>query len=223
MKPTVDWRLYLVTDRRMTESRPLEQVVEEAVRGGVTVVQLREKDADTRSFLQLAHRLKERLDPYGVPLIINDRVDIALACGAAGVHLGQQDMPPTTARALLGPDAVIGLSIERMADLEAAQHEPVDYLGVSPIFSTPTKTDTISEWGLAGLRTVRAATERPLIAIGRMQPDNVSDVLAAGANGIAVVSAICAAPNPAAAAQQLRNLIDFAQSNEYISSGVSHP
>jgi thiamine-phosphate pyrophosphorylase len=210
MKPTVDWRLYLVTDRGMTDGRPLEQVVEEAVRGGVTVVQLREKDTDTRSFLQLARHLKERLDPYRVPLIINDRVDIALACGAAGVHLGQRDMPPATARALLGPDAVIGLSIEHMADLDAAQHEPVDYLGVSPIFSTPTKTDTTGEWGLAGLRAVRAATAHPLIAIGRMQPDNVADVLAAGADGIAVVSAICAAPDPVAAARQLRRLIDAA-------------
>ena len=145
-------RLYLVTDSSLTRGRPLEQVVAEAVAGGAGCVQLREKSLGTRDFLALALALKRLLAPAGVPLVINDRIDVALACGAEGVHLGQSDLPPEVARGLLPPHVFIGWSVETPEDVRRAASLPVDYLGVSPVFRTPTKTDTKDAWGLAGLR-----------------------------------------------------------------------
>lgn len=200
--------LYLVTDRAMARDRPLDDVVNEAVAGGVTCVQLREKHSSTREFLQQAERVMRVLEGSGVPLIVNDRIDVALAVGADGVHLGQQDMPYPTARALLGPDAVIGLSVESVADVEQANDWDVDYLGVSPIFETPTKRDTRGSWGLDGLARVRAMTRHPLVAIGGINWRNVADTVRSGADGIAVVSAISAAADPRRAAEDLRQRID---------------
>ncbi len=200
--------LYLVTDRAMARHRPLDDVVNEAVAGGVTCVQLREKHSSTREFLQQAERVRRVLEGSGVPLIVNDRIDVALAVGADGVHLGQQDMPYPTARALLGPDAVIGLSVESVADVEQANDWDVDYLGVSPIFETPTKRDTRGSWGLDGLARVRAMTRHPLVAIGGINWRNVADTVRSGADGIAVVSAISAAADPRRAAEDLRQRID---------------
>jgi thiamine-phosphate pyrophosphorylase len=199
-------RLYLVTDQTLTRGRPLADVVAAAVQGGVTCVQLREKQLGTREFLAQALILKALLAPQGIPLVINDRIDIALACGADGVHLGQNDLPADEARKLLPPGVVIGWSVESMDDVQQSAALPVDYLGVSPIFSTPTKTDTKDPWGLEGLAVVRAATPLPLVAIGGVHAGNARDVLRAGANGLAVVSAICAAGDPQAAAAALRAL-----------------
>ncbi len=201
-----DWTLYLVTDRRLAGSRPLPDLVAAAVRGGVTAVQLREKECATREFVELARALKALLAPLDVPLLINDRVDVALAANADGVHLGQSDMDCHDARRLLGPSAVIGLSVERPEQAAAAPSE-ADYLGVSPIFSTATKTDTTTEWGLAGLAALRRATDRPLVAIGGIDVTNAATVIESGAHGIAVVSAICAAPDPEEAARTLRREI----------------
>src|SRR5450759_3220279 len=134
--------LYLVTDRRLCGGKPLEEVIIKAVKGGVAYVQLREKDVSTRSFVQEAKRIKKLLSSYKIPLIINDRVDVALACGAEGVHIGQEDMPFAIARKLMGPKAIIGLSVEDWGDVEESQKIDVDYIGVSPVFPTPTKTDT---------------------------------------------------------------------------------
>ena len=197
-------RLYLVTDQALTRGRPLADVVAAAVQGGVTCVQLREKQLGTREFLAQALILKALLAPQGIPLVINDRIDIAMACGADGVHLGQNDLPVDEARKLLPPGVFIGWSVESMDDVQQSAALPVDYLGVSPIFSTPTKTDTKDPWGLEGLAVVRAATRLPLVAIGGIHAGNGRDVLHAGANGLAVVSAICAADNPEAAAVALR-------------------
>ncbi len=199
----MDLSLYLVTDRAWLRGRSLTQMVEAAVRGGVTAVQLREKALDTRAFLAEARALKRLLVPLGVPLVINDRIDIALACDADGVHLGQGDMPVQDARRLLPSKMFIGLSVETIAQVEAAALLPVDYLGVSPIFATPTKTDTARPWGLEGLRGVRAASKLPLVAIGGIHAENASLIRAAGA-GLAVVSAICAADDPERAAAALR-------------------
>ncbi|AYQ29357.1 MULTISPECIES: thiamine phosphate synthase [unclassified Polaromonas] len=199
-------RLYLVTDQTLTRGRPLADVVAAAVQGGVTCVQLREKQLGTREFLAQALILKALLAPQGIPLVINDRIDIALACGADGVHLGQNDLPADEARKLLPPGVFIGWSVESMDDVQQSAALPVDYLGVSPIFSTPTKTDTKDPWGLEGLAVVRAATPLPLVAIGGVHAGNARDVLRAGANGLAVVSAICAAGDPQAAAAALRAL-----------------
>ena len=199
-------RVYLVTDRSLTRGRPLASVVETAVRGGATCVQLREKELDTNEFLEQAVMLARLLGPLGIPLVINDNVEVALACRASGLHLGQGDLSPDEARELLPPDVFIGWSVETLADVMRSASMPVDYLGVSPVFATPTKTDTKAPWGLDGLRRVRASTALPLVAIGGIHSGNAGDVLRAGADGLAVVSAICAADDPAAAARELRQI-----------------
>lgn len=208
MRRLLDLGLVLVTDRALCSGRPLEDVVQAAVRGGVSAVQLREKKCQPGEFIAIARRLKSVLQPNGVPLIINDRVDVALASGADGVHLGQRDLPVREARRLLGRDAIIGLSVETPAQALDAESLDVDYLGVSPIFSTPTKPDAGAPWGLEGLRSLRARTRRVLVAIGGIDASNAESVLAAGADGLAVVSAICASADPEAAARRLRNVVD---------------
>lgn len=205
--PLADLRLHLVTDAALCGPRGVEAVVAAAVRGGATCVQLREKQLDTRPFVERARALKALLAPLGVPLIINDRLDVALAVGADGVHVGQSDLPPEDVRRLM-PHALIGLSVENPEQVRAAADMPVDYLGVSPAFSTPSKQDTAPALGLEGLRAMRALTDLPLIAIGGIDLNNAAQVLAAGADGLAVVRALCAAPDPAAAAQALRLLTD---------------
>lgn len=200
--------IYLVTDRGLCGGRSLEEVVGTALRGGVAYVQLREKNLSTRLFVEEARAVKQLLASRGVPLIINDRLDVALACEADGVHIGQDDMPYETARRLLGPKAIIGLSVETWADVEAAQKLDVDYLGVSPVFATPTKTDTREPWGLDGLRQIQAANRHPLVAIGGINAANAKAVAEAGAPCLAVVSAICSADDPAAAAATLKKILD---------------
>jgi thiamine-phosphate pyrophosphorylase len=195
--------VYLVTDRPLCLDRPLTSIVADAVRAGIACVQLREKNASTRDFLNQALALKPMLASAGIPLIINDRVDIALAANADGVHLGQSDMPYAAARKLLGPDAVIGLSVETWTDVEAAQDLDVNYLGVSPIFATPTKTDTQAPWGLEGLARIRAFSRHSLVAIGGLNAANAPDIIQAGADAVAVVSAICSAEDPFAATRSL--------------------
>jgi thiamine-phosphate pyrophosphorylase len=197
-------RLYLVTDQASLRGRTLADVVLAAVTGGVRCVQLREKALATRDFVALALAVKDLLAPFDVPLIINDRLDVALACGAQGVHLGQSDMPAALARQLLPPEVFIGLSVENLADVARAAGQPVDYLGISPVYATPTKTDTARPWGLAGVRQVRALTRLPLVAIGGIHQGNAAAVLQAGADGLAVVSAICSAAEPQAAAQSFQ-------------------
>jgi len=199
-------RLYLVTDQQALRGRSLTDVVKQAVQGGVTCVQLREKTASTRDFVALALALQRLLKPLGVPLVINDRIDVALACGAQGVHLGQSDMPVVLARQLLPPEVFIGLSVENLDDVRRAAGQPVDHLGVSPVFATPTKTDTAPPWGLSGLQQVRGMTGLPLVAIGGIHLGNAAAVLQAGADGLAVVSALCSADDPRAAAQAFRAL-----------------
>ena len=201
-------RLYLVTDQSLTPGRCLADVVGAAVQGGVSCVQLREKSLATREFFAQAMMLKELLAPHCVPLVINDRIDIALACCAEGVHLGQSDMPVEMARKLLPPDVFIGWSVESMDDVFHSSNLPVDYLGISPIFATPTKTDTKNAWGIDGLVEVRAFTRLPLVAIGGIHVGNAPEVLRAGADGLAIVSALCAADDPQATAEKLRAFCD---------------
>ncbi|MDI6725590.1 MAG: thiamine phosphate synthase [Smithellaceae bacterium] len=208
MKRSVDWGLYLVTDRQLSAPRTIEETVKAALPGGVSVVQLREKDGTTREFLLLALRLLTILRPAGVPLIINDRLDVAIAAGADGVHLGQSDLPYREARSILGPEAIIGLSVETLEQAREAEEWDIDYLAASPVFSTPTKTDTGPAWGLAGLFSLRKLTRHPLVAIGGINRTNAASVLQAGADGIAVVSALCAAPDPGAEAKYLREIIE---------------
>ena len=142
-----------------------------------------------------------------MPLIINDRVDVALACGADGVHIGQEDMPYSTARKLMGKNAIIGLSVETWEDVEAAQRLDVDYIGVSPVFATPTKTNTKEPWGLEGLKKIKFFSRHPIVAIGGINESNARAVVEAGVDCLAVVSAICAADNPSQSATNLKNIL----------------
>ena len=199
--------LHLVTDRTLSKGRTLVDIVREAVSGGVTCVQLREKNCSTREFLHEAILLRELLRSLGVPLIINDRVDIALAVGADGVHLGQKDMPISYARQLGPPNWIVGISAESLEDAIRAEGEGADYIGVSPVFSTPTKTDTSHPLGLEGLRQIRAAVRIPLVAIGGIHCGNAREVVCAGADGLAVVSAIFSADSPKEAAAAIRKIL----------------
>lgn len=199
-------RLYLVTDSALSRGRSLLEVVEAAVQGGVSCVQLREKHLPTRDFVAQALALRPLLQRHRVPLVINDRIDVALACEADGVHLGQSDMPVEAARRLLPAQVFIGWSVETPDDVARAHTLPVDYLGVSPVFATPTKTDTLRPWGLEGLQQVRQRTALPLVAIGGIHAGNAQQVLQAGADGLAVVSAICTADSPQAAAAELAQI-----------------
>lgn len=196
-------RLMLVTDRPMAQGRSLVEVVAAAVAGGVTSVQLREKTADTRRFVELARDLDALLRPLGVPLWINDRIDVALAAGIDHVHVGQSDMTPADVRRLMGPRAVIGLSITRPEELVAEDLTRVDCLGVGPVFATATKSDAAPALGLDGLAAIRRAGGLPVVAIGGIGPAEVAAVRATGVEGVAVVSAIMAAADPRAAARAL--------------------
>ncbi|WP_448874614.1 thiamine phosphate synthase [Desulfobulbus propionicus] len=202
--------LYLVTDRTLARGRSTIEIVAAAVRGGVTCVQLREKHASTREFIQEARAVKTLLDSQQtkIPLIINDRLDVALAVGADGVHLGQRDMPLADARRLVGKTMIIGISAESVDDARAADAEDADYLGISPVYATPTKTDTAPPLGLDGIRAIRAAVSLPLVGIGGINLANVAPVIRAGANGVAVVSAIVSAACPTTAAADLKQQID---------------
>ncbi len=203
-----DLALYLVTDRGLSLGRDLETVVLQAVKGGVTLVQLREKDIDTREFIALGLRLKAALAGSGVPLLINDRVDVALAVDADGVHIGQSDMPYDIARRLLGPDKIIGLSVETMEEVVQANGLDVDYVAVSPVFATHTKTDTLTPFGYEGLERACRLTRHPICGIGGMNADTVGRAIACGADGVAVVSAISSAPDPCLASKNLKSIID---------------
>ncbi|MDD5474988.1 MAG: thiamine phosphate synthase [Syntrophales bacterium] len=200
--------VYLVTDRDLCFGRSLEDVVLKAVRGGVSCVQLREKTLSTKEFLSEAIAVKELLGNFPVPLIINDRVDVALACGADGVHIGRDDMPYAAARGLMGPRAIIGVSVETWDDVMFFQDLDVSYIAASPVFATPTKTDTGKPWGLEGLRAIKSFSRHPIVAIGGINESNARKVLEAGADSLAVVSWICSADNPEMAARQLKNIIE---------------
>lgn len=199
--------LYLVTDSLLCRGRDLVDIVLQAVAGGVTMVQLREKELCTRDFIAEAKALKSHLAPLGIPLIINDRVDVALASDADGVHIGQSDMPYADARRLLGGGKVIGLSVENFDQIVEANALDVDYVGISPVFATPTKTDTSAPFGLDGLEEAVRISVHPTVAIGGMNLSTASSVMGRGADGIAVVSAIMAAEDPRRAAAELREAL----------------
>ncbi|MFN2354093.1 MAG: thiamine phosphate synthase [Desulfopila sp.] len=203
MADSIDYLLYLVTDRSLSLGRSNIDVVTAAIKGGVSCVQLREKHLDTRAFLREAVNLKALLAPRGIPLIINDRLDIALAVEADGVHLGQNDMPIADARRLLPSSTIIGVSAECLGDAMEAAEQGADYIGISPVYATPTKTDTSVPLGLDGISEIRRHVTTPLVGIGGITADNASQVIAAGADGVAVVSAITSAAAPDQAAAKL--------------------
>lgn len=197
----LDLSLYLVTDPRLCARYGLVETVVAAVRGGVTIVQLRDKQAADGEMIDQARRLKTALAGSGVPLIINDRLAVAVESGADGLHLGQDDGDVATARAALGETAILGLSVqnhEQLARLDPAQ---LDYLGLGPVFATSTKRDHAKPLGFEGLAALVAASPLPAVAIGGLEALHASQVRAAGAKGPAVVSAICGQTDPEAAAR----------------------
>ncbi len=202
MKPKIDYSLYLVTDRGMLGGRRLEDAVEQALRGGCTLVQIREKEAGSRDFYETARRVKQVADRHGTPLIINDRADIALAVDAAGVHVGQTDLPAAAARRIVGPGRIVGVSAANLAEALAAREAGADYLGVGAMFATGTKPEA-DLTGLEELRRIRAAVELPIVVIGGINLQTIPAFRGIGVDGYAVVSAILATPDSEAAAREL--------------------
>ena len=176
--------------------------------GGVDVIQLREKEFSTQEFSERAKYLQKLTQRYQVPLIINDNLEVAIQVNAEGIHVGNHDITPQEIQKVWPKsEKIIGYSIENMEQLRNPHTQIASYLGISPIFSTPTKMDTVIEWGLLGLSRIREQTHKPLVAIGRMNQGNLMDVVKAGANSIAVVSAICGAIDPLQAAKELKKEI----------------
>ena len=207
MKPE-EVSLYVVTDPGLIGERKLEEVCEEALAAGVRVFQLRDKQASTRSLIEQAVALKRLAKRFGATLLINDRADVAMESGAHGVHLGQDDMPLSEARRMLGRSAVIGVSVQTPEEAREAEEGGADYLAANLVFETPTKTDVEGSIGLDGVRQLRAATRLPLVAIGGIKADNAAQVVAAGADGVAVVSAVMAAGDVPAACRQLLDAVE---------------
>ena len=200
-----NYSLYLVTDRGLLGDKDLAKTVEQAIQGGVTVVQVREKNLSSAEFYQVALVIKDVTEKYGVPLIVNDRADIALAVDAAGLHIGQEDLPLVVARKLLGANKIIGVSAATLAEALLAQDQGADYLGIGAVFPTNTKDDTDSV-SLAELKAIKAKVKIPIVAIGGINGSNIRDVMNTGVDGVAVVSAIVAAADPKAATCKLLQL-----------------
>jgi len=198
-----DWKLCFVADAEAAAGKDILQLIAQAVEGGVTIVQLRGKKWTSREFLEVGMKAVRLLKPKKIPLIINDEVHIALACEASGVHLGQGDMPLRFARELMGKERIIGISVSSAAEALAAEKGGSDYIGVGPVFATLSKKDIGSPLGLAGLREIRQKVKIPILAIGGISVDNVADVIASGADGVAVISAITAATDPKKAATEI--------------------
>ncbi len=205
----IDYSVYLVTDRPLCLGRDLLDIVRQAMHGGVTIVQLREKNVSTREFVELGRSVASLTRKASVPLLINDRIDVAQAVEADGIHIGQNDMDYADARKILGYDKIIGLSIDTWEQLQDATALDLDYLGIGPVFPTTTKTDTSDVLGIAGIRKARQRSLHTLVGIGGITRENAQQVIAAGAHGIAVVSAICSAPLPDAAAASLRQAVEL--------------
>ncbi|WP_424244971.1 thiamine-phosphate pyrophosphorylase [Elusimicrobium posterum] len=205
MKPKIDYSLYLVTDRDLMSTATLEEAVEKAILGGVTLVQLREKDASARQFYEVAKNIKDICLKYNVPLIINDNANIANAVNADGVHVGQSDTSPAKLRKIIGADKIVGVSVSNATEAVQAAKDGADYLGVSAMFATDTKTDakTVSFEELA---KIRRAVDIPLVVIGGINEKTIPLFKGTGINGPAVVSAIIAQPDITAAAKKLKKL-----------------
>lgn len=202
-RQTLPFRLYVVTDRRQTAGRPLEEVLSAAARGGAGAVQLREKDLSARDLYALGARLQEVLAPYRIPLLINDRLDVALALDCAGVHLAGHSLPTALARRLLGPHKLIGVSTHSVEEAQRAATEGADFVVFGPVYTTPSKMAYGPPQGLQQLAAVVGQVPIPVLAIGGIEPSNLTQVLTTGAYGVAMIRAVLAAADPCAATRQL--------------------
>jgi thiamine-phosphate pyrophosphorylase len=211
----VDLRLYALVDPERSDGRALPELARFVAQGGATLVQLRDKNGDTRSMVECARAIKAVLAPLRIPLLINDRIDVALAAGADGAHVGQDDMPVAEARRLLGRDAILGLSVKTVAQAEAAPIELLDYVGVGGVFATTSKDNPAPPIGPSGLARIAAVFRRrapqfPLCGIAGIDATNAAEAIDAGADGVAVISALSRAADPQAAARALRAQVDAA-------------
>lgn len=208
LKPSFPYQLYLVISEKDCLGKDFLDVAKKSILGGVDIIQLREKNTSTEDFLRKALALKEITDKYNIPLIINDNFEVAEKIGSAGIHVGNNDKSPSSLRnELFFKHKIIGYSIEYLSQLENVNTELSDYLGISSIFNTDTKKGTVTEWGLEGLSKIRSLTEKPLVAIGNINSSNAASIIKAGADTLAVVSAICSAENPEKAAFEIKNEI----------------
>lgn len=204
----VDYSLMYVTDDSITNDVAFFKILEDALKGGASIIQLREKSCTTISFYNRALKAKALCHAYRVRLIINDRIDIALAIDADGVHIGQTDMPCNKARELLGTTKIIGLSVSNTDQAIKAEHSKVDYIGISPIFNTSTKkSDLAPSLGIEGLKMIRPLFSKPIVCIGGIQKTNVADIIKNGADGVAVISAISKAEQPEKETKNLKEII----------------
>ena len=206
-KHNIDYTLYLCTDRNIMSTETLEQAVEAAVKGGCTVVQLREKNCTSYEFYELALSVKNITDYYGVPLIINDRLDIAAAVNADGVHLGQKDLPANIARAVLGESKIIGVSANNLEAALKAENDGADYLGVGAVFATGTKKDT-KPVSTESLKEICSQVKIPVVAIGGIKRDNITLLNGTGISGVAVISSVIGKPDISSAARELKALFN---------------
>jgi thiamine-phosphate pyrophosphorylase len=212
VKP-IDLRLNAIVDPERAGGHNLVELARRVVEGGATLVQMRDKRSETRTMVEAARAIKAALAPFGVPFVVNDRVDVALAAGADGVHLGPEDMTAEDARRLLGPDAIIGLSIKSVDEAAAAPVDLIDYAGIGGVYATLSKLQKSVPIGTEGFACVAGALRRraptlPLCGIAGIDAGNAGAVIAAGADGVAVISALSLAPDPAAAAVGLRQIVD---------------
>ena len=210
--------LCVVTDAGLSRGRGHIDVVSAAIMGGATMIQLREKAATTTSFVEFGQELLAVTREAGVTLIVNDRVDVALAVGADGVHVGQDDMPAAMARRLIGSSMILGISATTLEEALRGERDGADYLGVGPIFPSGTKTDAGPAMGIGGLSAIANRVRIPIVAIGGVGPDNVASMIAAGAAGVAVVSAVVSAPDVEGAARLLRAGVSAAKAAQILAA-----
>lgn len=207
MKNNIDLSLYLVTDRKCLKNKDLNSAIEEAILGGVTLVQLREKSSDSLELFNIAKEVKKITDKHNIPLIIDDRIDIAMAVDATGVHLGQEDIPCNVARKILGSDKIIGVSAHNIKEALKAQSDGADYLGCGSIFNTSTKNN-VTSLKIQELREIKEKVNIPVVAIGGINEKNVLELRGTGIDGIAIVSAILGKDNIKKAAEELKYTIE---------------
>ena len=208
MKNNIDLSLYLVTDRKCLKNKDLNSAIEEAILGGVTLVQLREKSSDSLELFNIAKEVKKITDKHNIPLIIDDRIDIAMAVDATGVHLGQEDIPCNVARKILGSDKIIGVSAHNIKEALKAQSDGADYLGCGSVFNTSTKNN-VTSLKIQELREIKEKVNIPVVAIGGINEKNVLELSGTGIDGIAIVSAILGKDNIKKAAEELKYTIEF--------------
>ena len=207
MKPQIDYSIYLVTDRDLMSTETLEEAVEEAIKGGCTLVQLREKECCSLDFYNTAVRVKKVTDKYNIPLLINDRIDIALAVDAAGVHVGQSDLPCSVVRKIIGEDKIIGVSAGNLKNAVKAEKDGADYIGVGAMYSTATKNDA-KPTSMDELKRIRENVSIPIVVIGGINKERVKDFEGTNISGLAIVSAIIAQKNIAEATEEIKNIFN---------------